>query len=432
MAEASVNWKNFLEYATLSDLGLRRSNNQDTARVILASDAQQWRTRGHLFMVADGMGAHAAGEMASKMACDLVPHAYQKLADRPVPEAIHQAVVEANAGIHNRGQANAEFHGMGTTTSVLLILPEGALAAHVGDSRVYRLRRHMLEQLTFDHSLVWEMKAAGQLQGGDLPNFVPKNIITRSLGPHDEVQVDLEGPYPLEEGDTFLLCSDGLTGQVTDEEIGAILGCLSPQQAARMLVDLANLRGGPDNITVIVVRANRVLPNENIASAPPPKDRPSKLASIHPGIWVSIGVCFLGAILCGLAGYWLATIVLGFLGILVGVIALGADSASDVPSASSQITERFGSGPHMTLDCRPTAQSVQSLADVQQKLREAAREERWGIDWEQLRTREHAAKGAVSEGDFAGATRQYCLAISAMMSDLRQGGSPPPNASVIA
>ena len=86
----------------------------------------------------------------------------------------------------------------------------------------------------------------------------------------------------------------------------------------------------------------------------------------------------------------------------------------------------------MTLDCRPTAQSVQSLADVQQKLREAAREERWGIDWEQLRTREHAAKGAVSEGDFAEATRQYCLAISAMMSDLRQGGSPPPSASVIA
>ena len=292
-------------------------------------------------MVADGMGAHAAGEMASKMACDLVPHAYQKLSDRPVPEAIHQAVVEANAGIHNRGQANAEFHGMGTTTSVLLILPEGALAAHVGDSRVYRLRRHMLEQLTFDHSLVWEMKAAGQLQGGDLPNFVPKNIITRSLGPHDEVQVDLEGPYPLEEGDTFLLCSDGLTGQVTDEEIGAILGCLSPQQAARMLVDLANLRGGPDNITVIVVRASRVLPNENVVTTRPQEDRPNKLASIHPGIWVSIGVCFLGAILCGLAGYWLATIVLGFLGILVGVIALGADSASDVPSASSQITERF-------------------------------------------------------------------------------------------
>jgi protein phosphatase len=289
----------------------------------------------------------------------------------------------------------------------------------------------VLEQLTFDHSLVWEMKAAGQLQGGDLPNFVPKNIITRSLGPHDQVQVDLEGPFPLEEGDTFLLCSDGLTGQVTDEEIGAILGALGPQQAARMLIDLANLRGGPDNITVIVAKANRVLPSENVA-APPSANRPSKLASVHPGIWVSIGVCLLGAALCGLVGYWLAAIVLVFLGVLVAVIALGSEPTTNAPVANTPISERFGSAPHMTLDCRPTAQSVQSLSDVERKLHEAAREEQWAIDWDQLRTREHAAKTAVAEGDFIEATRQYCLAIGHMMNDLRKGGSPPPSASVIA
>src|SRR4029079_7562536 len=101
----------------------------------------------------------------------------------------------------------------------------------------------------------------------ELPQFVPKNIITRSLGPHPDVQVDLEGPYSAEPGDTFLLCSDGLTGQVKDEEIGALLSCLPPAEAARVLVDLANLRGGPDNITVIIVR---VLGNLTPGGSPEP------------------------------------------------------------------------------------------------------------------------------------------------------------------
>ena len=172
--------------------------------------------------------------------------------------------------IHERGQANAEFQGMGTTCSVLVLLPTTAVIAHVGDSRVYRLRRRQLEQLTFDHSLVWEMMAAGQMPRGEVANFIPKNIITRSLGPHADVQVDLEGPFPLEVGDTFLLCSDGLSGQVKDEEIGAILSVLSPQEAVRALVDMANLRGGPDNITAIVARVLAV-PNENPdPSAPQP------------------------------------------------------------------------------------------------------------------------------------------------------------------
>jgi PPM family protein phosphatase len=264
-----------------------------------------------------------------------------------------------------------------------------------------------------------------------MPNFVPKNIITRSLGPHEQVQVDLEGPFPLEEGDTFLLCSDGLSGQVTDEEIGAIIGSLAPAQAARMLVDLANLRGGPDNITVIVIRANRVLPVEMVTPVAAPASEPGKLARVNPAIWIAIGVCLLGAALCVLMGYWLAAIVLGFIGILVGVVALGSEPTPSEPASGAAITSHFGSGPHTTLDCRPNASSVQALAEVQHKLRDAAREENWGIDWEQLRGREHAAKSAVEEADYVEATRQYCLAISHMMNDLRQGGSPPPSASVI-
>src|SRR6185369_2097132 len=108
--------------------------------------------RGHVFVVADGMGAHAAGELASKMAADGIPHNYHKIHDQPAVWAIAKAVEEINDQINQRGQANIDFQGMGTTSSVLVLLPQGALVAHVGDSRVYRLRGEQLEQLTFDHS----------------------------------------------------------------------------------------------------------------------------------------------------------------------------------------------------------------------------------------------------------------------------------------
>ena len=281
-AEPAENGRNALEYAALSDIGLRRGNNQDSLAIALAGDEHDWQYRGHLFMVADGMGAHAAGELASKMACESVPHTYRKLADRSPSEALHQAIAAANASIHERGQANAEFQGMGTTASAFVLLPTAAIVGHVGDSRVYHLRRGKLEQLTFDHSLVWEMLAAGNMPRGEAASIIPKNIITRSLGPHPEVRIDLEGPFPLEPGDTFLLCSDGLSGQVKDDEIGAILSALSPQETVRVLVDMANLRGGPDNITVIVARVLSVPAGQQ---AEPPRIVETPSSAMHQALW---------------------------------------------------------------------------------------------------------------------------------------------------
>ncbi len=252
MDPREVPWQHGLEHVALSHVGLRRSNNQDSMACVLAGSRQDWLRRGHLFMVADGMGAHAAGELASKMATDFIPHTYYKLLDDSPVAAITKSIEDANQRIHARGQSNPDFRGMGTTSSVLLLLPQGAVVAHVGDSRVYRLRGNRLDQLTFDHSLVWEMRASGRVRDGDVPSYIPKNIITRSLGPGEAVQVDLEGPFPLEPGDTFLLCSDGLSGQVDDEELGVILGAVPLAEAAQVLVDLANLRGGPDNITVVL------------------------------------------------------------------------------------------------------------------------------------------------------------------------------------
>jgi len=245
-----------IRFASLTDTGMRRKNNQDSLNSLVSSDETFWRQRGHLFLVADGMGAHAAGELASKLAADSIPHYYSKDLDSEPVVALRQAIIEANNIIFQRGQANLEFQGMGTTCSILLLLPEGAIVAHVGDSRIYRLRNGQLDQLSFDHSLVWEMQAAGRVSAEAAEMHLPKNIITRSLGPNRSVQIDLEGPFPIFPGDVYLLCSDGLTGPISDQQIGTILGCMPPEEATRTLIDMANLRGGPDNISVTVVQVD--------------------------------------------------------------------------------------------------------------------------------------------------------------------------------
>ncbi len=313
-------WQKFLETAELSDVGLRRSNNQDSFGRVLASSEEQWLRRGHLFIVADGMGAHAAGELASKMSVDTITHSYYKLADHSPADALRKAVEEANASIHSRGQANPDFKGMGTTTSALLILPEGAVVAHVGDSRVYRLRGNRLEQLSFDHSLVWEMSAGNNLSEREIPGYIPKNIITRSLGPSEKVQVDLEGPFPLVEGDCFLLCSDGLSGQMTDEELGTILGTLPPHEAVRTLVDLANLRGGPDNITVLVARVHGLaaIASGGINHVQHPGGQSGQ--SINPILWVVFGVLLLAAVMLFFVNQHVAAGAAAVAGLMVGVV----------------------------------------------------------------------------------------------------------------
>lgn len=242
-----------IEYASLTDVGVRRSHNQDAHATLPASDPEQFSIRGHVFLVADGMGAHAVGELASKMAADSIPHIYSKHAQDGPIAAIRKAFTEANLTIHNRGKANREFEGMGTTATAMLLRPEGAWVGHVGDSRAYRVRQNRIEQLSFDHSLVWELarrqrKAPEELVG------IPPNVIVRSLGPDATVQVDVEGPHPLQPGDIFVLCSDGLSGPVLDREIGAVAMALPADEACRFLIHLANLQGGPDNITCMIVR----------------------------------------------------------------------------------------------------------------------------------------------------------------------------------
>ena len=361
MSDSNRTWIEDFEFAAASDIGMRRMNNQDSYVLLPADDEQTWFDRGHLFVVADGMGAHAAGELASKLAADGVAHHYRKLTALSPPEAMLQSMRDTNNEIHQRGQANTEFHNMGTTCSALLLLPQGVLVAHVGDSRVYRIRGNHIEQLTFDHSLVWEMRAAGSLGRSEEIN-IPKNVITRSLGPQPSVQVDLEGPSEMCVGDRFLICSDGLTARIEDHELGWIVATLTPDEAVRILVDLANLRGGPDNVTVIAVHAKGPAAASNHWRVDPlivgQVLEPAR--HVHVAVWIVMAVALLMA-----AGFCVSDQL--FFAIVTGGVALGAGlvaagqffrQESGVPLTAGR---RLGRAPYSSTRLDASLEAVKKL-----------------------------------------------------------------------
>ncbi len=433
MAEVSGLWSDCLVCAALTDIGLRRANNQDAYAVALAADQAEFDRRGHLFMVADGMGAHAAGELASKIATDVVSLSYRKLPDQSPPQALQAAVLDANRQIRARGDACGDFRGMGTTATVLVLLPAGGLVAHVGDSRAYRLRGRQIEQLTFDHSLVWEVRASGQLADPALANYISKNIITRSLGPALAVQVDLEGPFPVQPGDTFLLCSDGLSNQVANDEIGLVLSCLPPKEAAQALIDLACLRGGPDNITAVIVRVLGPQVARGAAQSAPTVHPPSaKHRPVPPLIWIVLGVAALAtAGLAGMGHPWMSLV-----SFLAAVAALAAALVRYYggPDGGTWESRHFGRGPYVTADGTPTFDLLARLTGVTQQLRAAAAAEKWSgsVDWTEFDQRLTRARTSVASINLMGdAAAEQLRAISSIMSQLRRQGEPGTDSGVL-
>jgi serine/threonine protein phosphatase PrpC len=227
-----------------TSVGRVRANNQDWLGYF--GTPEDGLAKGRLLILADGMGGEAGGEVASRLAVDVIAKTYFEDASEEPAAALERSVTVANQAIHAQAAASEELRGMGTTCTALALRGSRAWIAHVGDSRAYRIRDGRLEQLTSDHSLAHRGTAYA-------------HILTRALGVQPEVEVDVIPVPPARAGDVFLLCSDGLWGQVGDADIAAILAEDSDLQlASQRMVDMANMRGGPDNISVILARVERL------------------------------------------------------------------------------------------------------------------------------------------------------------------------------
>jgi len=238
--------------AQRTDVGLKRQHNEDTVAYIIPKDQEILATKGALFVVADGMGGHAAGEVASEMAVSTLTTLYYQ-DEGDAPECLLRSIKYANAIIFQKAMENIEHNGMGTTCVAAVLLRETAYIANVGDSRAYLIHKGQVRQISQDHSWVAEQVRAGAMSEADARQHEMRNMITRSLGSLPEVEVDIFTEMVLE-GDTLVLCSDGLSGMISDNEILTIVERYSPQESVYRLIDRANACGGNDNITVLVVR----------------------------------------------------------------------------------------------------------------------------------------------------------------------------------
>src|SRR3954471_23848740 len=230
-----------VETASLSDVGRQRQGNEDS-----------FLQQEHLFAVADGMGGARAGEVASKMAVDKLGESgpFNGSPEQHLAEVTR----EANREIYRMAQDDSALAGMGTTLTAALVTGREVAIGHVGDSRLYRFRAGELERLTQDHSLVEEFVRQGKLTPEEAENHPQRSIITRALGPEPDVEVETY-THSARDGDVYLLCSDGLTGMVSEQRIAEILReSSSLDEAAHQLIDAANDNGGKDNITAVLFR----------------------------------------------------------------------------------------------------------------------------------------------------------------------------------
>ncbi len=240
----------------ISDVGLVREHNED----VWASYPEEG-----LFLLADGMGGHAAGEVAAQ---ETVSQLYEHVKNwfpikqTPCDEAIsffRESLMQVNTAIYHKGQSESSLSGMGTTVCALYFFHEYAILAHVGDSRIYLFREGKLEQVTEDHSLVAELISIGAIKPHEADSVPYKHILTRAIGTNPSVDPTVSY-LETRPNDSFLLCSDGLTNYVSDEEIEMILNKNLPlNESAQKLIELANTNGGGDNITLVLVEVSNDL-----------------------------------------------------------------------------------------------------------------------------------------------------------------------------
>ena len=226
-----------------TDIGLVRPVNEDS---YICLDSA-------VYVVADGMGGHAAGEVASALLTQTAKEILEGLGPNDITEALlRQVVLEANRRILAKAEGDNIYNGMGTTASLLCLKEQQAVWAHVGDSRIYLLHEGKLQQITKDHSLVWDLVENGSITPEEAQQHPKRNLLTRAVGVDEDLLVDT-GAFPIVAGDKFLLCSDGLTNMVSDASIKNIIESIPAGDTAKLLIDQALAAGGIDNITAILI-----------------------------------------------------------------------------------------------------------------------------------------------------------------------------------
>src|SRR5689334_15925518 len=238
-----------LRHSADTDVGRTRDHNEDSFGVGAPDQAERL---GDLLVVCDGMGGHAAGEVASKIGVETILAIYYGEPSEDRAHVLEQAFEQANEQIYARGNGS-----MGTTGVAALLLHDALHVANVGDSRAYLIRDGEIRQISRDHSFVGDQVAAGLITAAQARSSPHRNVITRALGYQSGVTVDMFR-CPLQSDDIIVLCSDGLHGPVADTEIQQIAGAAAPEDAVRQLIELANSRGGTDNITVVIAHVDQL------------------------------------------------------------------------------------------------------------------------------------------------------------------------------
>ncbi len=246
-----------VELANLTDVGLQRENNEDYYGYWESDSDEEFRRKGRLAIVADGMGGHEGGEEASHLAVETVRQAYRESSGDP-QYALLVGFQSAHEQIQQHAREHSQLSGMGTTCTAVALTDARLFYAHIGDSRLYLLRNGVLTRVTSDHSRVTDLVDAGLIQPQDAENHPDRNVLSKAMGVGDEFQPETpHEPIPLLTGDILLLCTDGLWSLLSDQELLEALQSLSPTDACRELVRRAKERGAPDNITLQVLRIDK-------------------------------------------------------------------------------------------------------------------------------------------------------------------------------
>lgn len=275
-------------YYGSSDIGMIRVENQDSLGKFPPNDFNLYTERGQLFIVADGMGGHVGGKEASNMAVDTISDVYFS-GSSDLLTSLKEAIEKANYKIFKKSEDSKELRGMGTTCTVLVLKNDKGVIAHVGDSRIYLIENNSskkIVQLTEDHTKVHEMVKEGILTEKEAESYPSKSVLSRALGVEQKVNVDFKN-IAIKKGQSYVMCSDGLSG-VSKEEILQIVTTNSAEESCSKLINLANDRGGKDNVTVIVINIGTNKFSNQISPVSVPRNKKKYLLPIFLIIFFSL------------------------------------------------------------------------------------------------------------------------------------------------